>query len=109
MKNAYVLDYLNENKFRKREGAVKKYNMLAFKKLIFDFYPSFRRNILLPSAIVRKTDNKERWYIIMEQLIDQFKAFSEKDQNWLLSFLDFWREHPVEASAFLDRLRKGSE
>jgi hypothetical protein len=42
MKNSYVLDYLNENKFKKREGAIKKYNMLAFKKLIFDFYPSFR-------------------------------------------------------------------
>ena len=42
MKNAYVIDYLNENKFRKREGAVKKYNMLAYKKLIFEFYPSFR-------------------------------------------------------------------
>lgn len=30
----YVLDYINENEFKKLERALKKYNMLAFKKLI---------------------------------------------------------------------------
>ena len=42
MNNSYVIEYLNENEFRKKERAVKKYNMLAYKKLIFDFYPSMR-------------------------------------------------------------------
>ena len=42
MNNNYVIEYLNENEFRKRERAVKKYNMLAYKKLIFEFYPNFR-------------------------------------------------------------------
>ena len=42
MKNSFVIEYLNENEFRKKERAVKKYNMLAYKKLAFDFYPSFR-------------------------------------------------------------------
>ena len=42
MKNSYVIEYLNENEFRKKERAVKKYNMLAYKKLIFEFYPNFR-------------------------------------------------------------------
>ena len=42
MKNSYIIEYLNENEFRKKERAVKKYNMLAYKKLIFDFYPGFR-------------------------------------------------------------------
>ena len=42
MKNAYVIEYLNENEFRKKERSVKKYNMLAYKKLVFDFYPAFR-------------------------------------------------------------------
>ena len=41
MKNSYVIEYLNENEFRKKERAVKKYNMLAYKKLIFEFYPNF--------------------------------------------------------------------
>lgn len=42
MKNAYVIEYLNENEFRKKERSVKKYNMLAYKKLVFDLYPNFR-------------------------------------------------------------------
>lgn len=42
MNNNYVIEYLNENEFRKKERAVKKYNMLAYKKLLFDFYPSMR-------------------------------------------------------------------
>ncbi len=42
MKNAYVIEYLNENEFRKKERSVKKYNMLAYKKMMFDYYPAFR-------------------------------------------------------------------
>ena len=38
----YVLDYINENEFKKLERALKKYNMLAYKKLIFDCVPSLR-------------------------------------------------------------------
>ena len=37
MKNSYIIEYLNENEFRKKERAVKKYNMLAYKQLIFNF------------------------------------------------------------------------
>lgn len=29
MKNSFVIEYLNENEFRKKNSAVKKYNMLA--------------------------------------------------------------------------------
>ena len=42
MSNIYVIEYLNENEFRKRERAIKKYNMLAFKKLYFEIYPALR-------------------------------------------------------------------
>ena len=45
MKNSYIIEYLNENEFRKKERAVKKYNMLAYKKLIFEFYPDFRDGV----------------------------------------------------------------
>ena len=47
MKNAYIIDYINENEFRKKERAIKKYNMLAYKKLLFDYYPSLREGNLL--------------------------------------------------------------
>ena len=42
MNNNYVIEYLNENDYRKKERAIKKYNMLAYKKLLFEFYPSLR-------------------------------------------------------------------
>ena len=38
----FILDYINENEFRKLERALKKYNMLAYKKLNFEYYPSLR-------------------------------------------------------------------
>ena len=42
MKNSYVIEYLNENEFRKKERALKKYNMLAYKKLMFEHYRDFK-------------------------------------------------------------------
>jgi len=43
----YVLDYINENEFKKLERALKKYNMLAYKKLNFEYYPSLRNGKFL--------------------------------------------------------------
>ena len=56
MKNSYIIEYLNENEFRKKERAVKKYNMLAYKKLIFEFYPEFREGVF-NGVIVSKNTN----------------------------------------------------
>jgi len=47
MNNNYLIEYLNENEYRKKERAIKKYNMLAYKKLIFEFYPSLKEGNLL--------------------------------------------------------------
>ena len=38
--HSYVVEYLNENEFKKKEKSLKKYNMIAFKKLIFDCVPA---------------------------------------------------------------------
>lgn len=57
MKNSYIIEYLNENEFRKKERAVKKYNMLAYKKLIFKFYPEFREGIF-NGVVVSKNANE---------------------------------------------------
>ena len=51
MKNTYVIEYLNENEFRKKERSVKKYNMFAFKKLIFDFYPEMKEGNFLGTIV----------------------------------------------------------
>ena len=38
----YLFEYLNEPEFKKLERSVKKYNMLAYKKLMFEFYPTMK-------------------------------------------------------------------
>ena len=53
----YILDYINENEFKKLERSVKKYNMLAYKKLTFEYYPSIREGKFLGKLI--STDKKE--------------------------------------------------
>ena len=58
MNNSYIIEYLNENEYRKKERAIKKYNMLAYKKLLFNFYPSFRDgNFLGVEVSQNKKDN----------------------------------------------------
>lgn len=44
MKDAYTFtfEYANEIEYRKLEKSLKKYNMLAYKKLIFDYYPDIK-------------------------------------------------------------------
>lgn len=42
MKQSYLFEYLNENEFKVKERTIRKYNMLAYKKLIFDYVPSLR-------------------------------------------------------------------
>ena len=54
----YVLDYINENEFKKLERALKKYNMLAFKKLNFDYYPALRNGKFVGELI--STNKKEQ-------------------------------------------------
>lgn len=58
----YVLDYVNENEFKKLERALKKYNMLAFKKLNFDFYPSLRSGKFLGEKISFDKKNNSETY-----------------------------------------------
>ena len=57
MKSSYIIDYINENEFRKKERAIKKYNMLAYKKLLFDYYPSLREGNFL--GVLVSTNDKE--------------------------------------------------
>ena len=58
MKSSYIIDYINENEFKKKERAIKKYNMLAYKKLLFDYYPSLREGNF--QGILISTNEKEK-------------------------------------------------
>ena len=57
MKKGYIFEYLDENDFRKKERSVRKYNMLAYKKLVFEYYPEIRNGKFLGEKV--ETNNGE--------------------------------------------------
>ena len=57
MQENYLVDYVNENEFHKLERSLKKYNMLAYKKLYFEFYPKLKEGNFLGEL---KSQNKEK-------------------------------------------------
>ena len=47
----FHFEYINENEFRKKERSVRKYNMLAYKRLTFQYYPSIREGNFLGKLV----------------------------------------------------------
>ena len=47
----YVFEYLNENEYKVKERTLRKYNKLAYKKLIFDYYIELRNGNLLGEKV----------------------------------------------------------
>ncbi|MDO4963416.1 MAG: hypothetical protein Q4E75_04915 [bacterium] len=62
MKGAYIFDYVNENEFRKLERSIKKYNMLAYKKLYFEYYPSLKEGNFLGKIVSNNQENNTTNY-----------------------------------------------
>ena len=60
MNKNYCLEYLNENDFRKKERSIKKYNMLAYKKLVFEYYPALREGNF--KGVLVSKDDKNKVY-----------------------------------------------
>ena len=58
MMNSFIFEYLDENDFRKKERSVRKYNMLAFKKLTFSYYPELRKGNFLGKEVSKSDKEK---------------------------------------------------
>lgn len=61
-KKYYHFDYENENEYRKKERSVRKYNMLAYKKLVFEYYPALRDGKFLGTKVASSTKDKTETY-----------------------------------------------
>ena len=86
----FILDYINENEFRKLERALKKYNMLAFKKLNFEYYPALRSGNFIGELVAKDSKNKTETYelkLLSDHLFTQvhgevkLRYIVYKDQN----------------------------
>jgi hypothetical protein len=60
----YIFEYENENEFRKKERSIRKYNMLAYKKLQFTYYPQLRDGEFL-GKLVSEKDNMKSYELIL--------------------------------------------
>jgi len=74
MKENYVFEYINENEFHKLERSLKKYNMLAYKKLYFDFYPKLKEGNFLGEQV---SEDKEKGSICYELKLPTDVMFSK--------------------------------
>lgn len=72
MKNAYIIEYLDENEFRKRERALKKYNMLAYKKFVFEYCPKFREGTFLGELVSTNKEQGTKTYELKLPTDDMF-------------------------------------
>lgn len=62
MEKSFIFEYLDENDFRKRERSVRKYNMLAYKKLTFEYYPKIRAGKFLGEKVAEDIKEKTESY-----------------------------------------------
>ena len=99
MKN-FVLDYVNENEFRKLERSLKKYNMRAFKKLSFDYYPDMR-NGKFPGEIVSK--NKEAGTVTYELKLPSDPMFAQVHGEVKLIYTVYKKEETVMLKEILPK------
>ena len=83
MKENYIFEYLDEQKFKKCERSVKKYNMFAFKKLVFDFYPKMKEGQFLGEKI---KEDKEKSTISYELTLPADELFTKVHGEIILQY-----------------------
>ena len=88
----YVLDYIDENEFRKLERALKKYNMLAFKKLNFEYYPALRNGKFVGELISQNKKNGTETY---ELKLPSDKMFAQVHGEVKLVYTVYKKEETV--------------
>jgi len=88
----YVLDYIDENEFRKLERALKKYNMLAFKKLNFEYYPALRNGDFIGEMISQNKKNGTETY---ELKLPSDKMFAQVHGEVKLIYTVYKKEETI--------------
>ena len=88
----FILDYINENEYRKLERALKKYNMLAFKKLNFEYYPSLRNGEFIGELVSKNQKAGTKTY---ELKLPSDHMFSQVHGDIKLHYIVYEKEKAV--------------
>jgi len=97
MKDTYIFDYINENEFRKLERSIKKYNMLAYKKLYFEYYPALKEGNFLGKVISTNQVNNTSTY---ELKLPTDAMFSKVHGDIKLYYIVYHKEKIVMLDKF---------
>ena len=88
----FILDYINENEYRKLERALKKYNMLTFKKLNFEYYPSLRNGEFIGELVSKNQKAGTKTY---ELKLPSDHMFSQVHGDIKLHYIVYEKEKVV--------------
>ena len=97
MKDIYIFDYDNENEFRKLERSIKKYNMLAYKKLYFEYYPALKEGNFLGKLV---GTNQESDTFTYELKLPTDAMFSRVHGDIKLYYIVYQKEKVVMLDKF---------
>ncbi len=87
MKGRFLLDYLDENYYKKLERSLKKYNMVAYKKLVFDFYPKLRSGEFVGKLIsINKHEQTETYELKLPTDNLFVKVYGEVKLNYTVYY-----------------------
>lgn len=92
MNIGYIFEYLDENDFRRKERSVRKYYMLAYKKLTFSYYPELRSGKFLGKEVGRDEKNKTISY---ELILPTDKLFSKVHGDITLHYTVYNEKHII--------------
>lgn len=87
--NLYIFEYDNENEFRKLERSLKKYNMIAYKKLFFEFYPDLKEGKFLGKLV---SSNKKEKIEKYELELPTDRMFREVHDSIILHYTVYKKE-----------------
>lgn len=92
MKGTFLFEYVNENEFKKLERSLKKYNMLAYKKLYFEYYPALKEGNFLGELVsTNKAKNTKNY----ELKLPTDAMFAKVHGNIKLHYIVYEKERVV--------------
>ncbi len=68
----FIFEYKDENEFKKKEKSVKKYNMLAYKKLLFEYYESLKNGVFIGKLVSKNSIENSKRYELTIPTDDMF-------------------------------------
>ena len=87
MEGRFLLDYLDENYYKKLERSLKKYNMVAYKRLVFDFYPKLRSGEFVGELIsINKHEQTETYELKLPTDNLFVKVYGEVKLNYTVYY-----------------------